>query len=79
MYGGFNETAKVFKIVKGKPVFITQAEWCTAATYGKESEVMQALIRAKALPRKWFNFSNKGMTGSGYYIRDNGKFLIHSI
>lgn len=84
LYGGYNEEARIYKLVKGKPFYLATAKWCTASMRDQESEVMHALMDAKFLSyKKWWQFSNTldkgGCTGSGYYVRDNGKFLIHSL
>ena len=59
-YGGANVTVKIYRIVNNTPSFVCRAKWCTRSYKGAESEVMSALVEAKALPKKL----------------DNGKFQI---
>jgi hypothetical protein len=68
--GGRNETAEVFKVVRGEIKKLGEVKWCTASTYGETSEVQQFLIKKKLLPKKLGNYYTwkKGEEGK-YKIR----------
>ena len=47
--GGRNQEAKIYRITKNKPIYVTSTKWNTASYKGADSEVYTKLIKEKEI------------------------------
>ena len=45
MYGGADVEVSIYRILRGRAVFVMRTNWCTRSYKGGDSEVMNALAR----------------------------------
>lgn len=67
--GGIKVKARIYRIKRNKPELVTLTTWNTASYKGEDSEVMNALIEAKELPKKYY----------GYYYDAPNTFRIFGV
>lgn len=68
-YGGLNQTALIYKWNRRTHSLeqVATARWCTASYMGEKSEVFQALVKAKQIPRKYLKSSECEWRSGGYF------------
>lgn len=74
VYGGLNETAKIYGIKKGRLIYLTSVKWCTASTCGEKSEVFQKLVSEGYIAKKWLKSSESSWSSGGYF---SGEVINH--
>ena len=67
VYGGLNVRASIYEVKRGEVLPVGSCRWCTASFRGEESEVFNALVEMKRIPKKWLESSRCSWRGGGYY------------
>lgn len=58
---------RVYKLKAGKMEMVTHCEYRPGCTRGPEAEAFNALMECGEIPKKWYNSSNTGWSGPGYF------------
>lgn len=67
-YGGLNVKVSIYGVKNREIVKIGSCEWCTSSYKGETSEIFNALVELKQIPKKWLKSSKNEWCSEGYFM-----------